>query len=554
MNNSPKTSDMPEKSENPGMLSIAAFLKSRKHFHFIGAGGSGMYPLIQIIHKLCSGSCITGSDNNETETVAAVRKLGITVYGGQAAENIGDADCVIYSAAIARDNPELVRAREVCGEVFIDNNLGVSSPDAVATAIEAAVATAAASANSPLAGSVLLERSVLLGLITALHPVSACVCGTHGKTTTTSMLPHIVLAAGIDASALIGGKIKVSGATGTDGTTVTTAGLYGDGGVMVTEACEFADTFLKLRNDITVVLNIDNDHMDYFKTIDNLVNSFICFIGRNSDFLIVNGDDFYTEKAVKLSNNSQIPAKTDRFYMKKPPNLPEAARTCNAAWYPDNVTKLTKTESEFDIMRVPGGTGVAGVAALYARVRIRVPGEHNIGNAVAAAAAASHISGVTPAAGAQGLMNFGGVSRRFEFCGRLELGGRLTADIADDYAHHPAEVAALLKTAQGMGYNRVIAVHQPFTYSRTFNLLHEFAEALTLADVVILTDIMGGREVNTCGVRTEDLAALLPPDKVRHCPTFDDAAAAVRSVASAGDLVLTFGCGDVYKVARMLCG
>ena len=199
-------------------------LNGKKHIHFIGIGGSGMYPLAQILHSW--GYYLTGSDNNETETLEAVRKLGIPVMLGQRAENIAGADLIVHTAAIMADNPELIAARA--------------------------------------SGVPVLERSELLGIVTSKYDNAICICGTHGKTTTTSMAAQILFTAGVDLSAFIGGKLPCIGGSG----------IAGKSDIMVCESCEFVDTFLKLYPDVAVILNVDADHLDYFGTLENVIKSF----------------------------------------------------------------------------------------------------------------------------------------------------------------------------------------------------------------------------------------------------------------------------------------
>ena len=227
------------------------FLTGKKHVHFIGIGGSGMYPLAQILHS--KGFYLTGSDNNETETLKAVRNMGIPVYMGQRAENIEGADLIVYTAAIMSDNPELIAAKA--------------------------------------SGVKTVEPCELLGLVTSWYNKAVCVSGTHGKTTTSSMLTHMYLAQNIDLSTVIGGKLKAIGGSG----------RAGSSDVMVCEACEFSNTFLHLFPNISIILNIDADHLDFFKTMDNLRASFTKFCDNTTDILVVNGDDENTMRAVKAS-------------------------------------------------------------------------------------------------------------------------------------------------------------------------------------------------------------------------------------------------------------
>lgn len=450
------------------------FLTGKKHIHFIGIGGSGMYPLAQILHT--KGYYLTGSDNNETSTLEAVREMGIPVTLGQRAENIDGADLIVFSAAIMEDNPELIAAREA-------EKHGVR----------------------------LAERSELLGLVTEQFSKAFCVSGTHGKTTTTSMLTMIMLAANIDVSAVIGGKLRAIGGSGRAGSSE----------YMVCEACEFKDTFLRLFPNISVILNIDEDHMDYFKTMDNLKSSFEKFCGLTTDLIIANGDDANVRDVL---NNCKSDARFITF-----------GESETNDFYAGYIRQLSDFRWRFSLMNK---------ATEVCQLDLNVPGKHNVYNAVAAAAAA-YSAGIPVEAIQRGISDFKGAMRRFEKL--AEING---VTFVDDYGHHPAEISATLKTAKGMSFRRVWCVHQPFTYSRTAMLLDEFAEALSIADKVVLTEIMGSREKNTYNIYSKDLAA-----KIDGCvwfPTFEEVAKYVVDNAEAGDLVITTSCGDVYKVADMM--
>lgn len=444
-------------------------LKGKKHIHFIGIGGSGMFPIAQILHS--QGYYLTGSDNNETETLDAVRKMGIPVFLGQSAENIDGADLIVHTAAIMDDNPELIAAKK--------------------------------------SGVPVLERSDLLGLISTWYNNAICVSGTHGKTTTSSMLVQIFVEEGVDLSCVIGGKLPSIGGSGRAGKSDT----------MVCEACEFVDTFLKLAPDVSIILNIDEDHLDYFKTLDNIIVSFRKFCNKTSKAIIFNGDDMNSMKAVKGITGKDIITfgfndSNDYYPVIK-----------NTSGMRTDFELYHKKEKLFDLL-------------------IHVPGKHNVLNAVAAAAAAIY-SGVSLDGIALGLQTFRGAIRRFEKI--AEVNG---ITIVDDYAHHPAEIAVTLKAAKGLDFKRVWAVHQPFTYSRTFLLLNDFAEVLQIADKVVLTEIMGSREKNTYNIYAKDLSDKIP-DSVWY-NTFDEVVDYVAENAKEGDLVITLGCGDVYKVAKKL--
>ncbi len=444
-------------------------LENKKHIHFIGIGGSGMFPLAQILHS--QGYYLTGSDNNETETLDAVRKMDIPVFVGQRADNIEGADLIVHTAAIMNDNPELIAAR----------NSGVP----------------------------VLERSELLGLVSTWYNKAICVSGTHGKTTTTSMLVQMCVEEGIDLSCVIGGKLPSIGGSG----------RAGKSDILVCEACEFVDTFLKLSPVISIILNIDEDHLDYFKTLDNIISSFRKFAEKTTKALVVNGDDANTMKAVEGITDKDIITfgfeKTNEYY--------------------PVIKNTSGMQTDFDLYRK---------GEKLCELSLHVPGRHNVLNAVAAAAAALY-AGVSLNGIMLGLQSFMGAGRRFEKI--AEVNG---VTVVDDYAHHPAEIAVTLKAAKNLDFNRVWAIHQPFTYSRTYLLLDDFAKVLQIADKVVLTEIMGSREKNTYNIYAKDLC-----DKVPDCVwynTFDEVVDYVAENVKQGDLVITLGCGDVYKVAKRL--
>ena len=327
------------------------FLKGKKHIHFIGIGGSGMYPLAQILHT--KGYYLTGSDNNETSTLEAVRKMGIPVTLGQRAENIEGADLIVFSAAIMEDNPELIAARKAAEN-----------------------------------GVRLAERAELLGLVTEQFSKAFCVSGTHGKTTTSSMLTSILLAADVDPSAVIGGKLRAIGGSGRAGRSE----------YMVCEACEFKDTFLHLFPNISVILNIDEDHMDYFKTMDNLKTSFVKFCDITTDIIIANGDDENTMEVIRRCNTAA--------------RLVTYGAGNTNDFYAADLRQISDFKREFTLMNK---------GEEMCRIEVNVPGLHNVYNAVAACAAA-YSAGIPTDALQRGMESFTGAMRRFEkryVCGRL---------------------------------------------------------------------------------------------------------------------------------------
>jgi len=450
-------------------MTLEENLAGAKCLHFIGIGGSGMFPIVQIF--VDKGYQIQGSDNNPSDTISLEEEMGIRVMMGHRAENIDGADLIVYSAAIMQDNPELVAARE--------------------------------------RGILAVERSEVLGYITRQYDNCVCVSGTHGKTTTTALLTYILVRAGLDPTAVIGGKLPLIGGNGRGGKS----------NIMTCEACEFVDTFLHLSPDIGVILNIDADHLDYFGTLENIIKSFRKFSEMATKCLIVNGDDKNSLLAVEGISKRVI---TFGFGERND-------------YRAENIITASPTETQFDLMYQ---------GRKLETLTLHIPGRHNLLNALAACAAALEV-GATPAQLAETLPGFTGAGRRFEILGKP---GGIT--IADDYAHHPAELAATLMVAMDMGYNNVWAVFQPFTFSRTALLLDDFAEALAIADRVVISEIMGAREVNTYNIFTEDLAKKI--DGSLWFKTFDEIADYVASNAQEGDLVLTLGCGDIYKCAKLM--
>jgi UDP-N-acetylmuramate--alanine ligase len=440
-----------------------------KKIHFIGCGGSGMYPLIQILAS--KGYEITGSDVLDGSIIQAERAMGVQVSLGHDGENVVGADLVVYSAAIDPKNVEIA---------------------------------AAASYGIPT-----VERSILLGYVSRLYKNSICVAGTHGKTTTTSLITTALELAGRDPSAVIGGKLPL----------IHGYGKAGSGNDIVIEACEFAETFLKLTPYLSVVLNIDNDHLDYYGSMGELKFAFKRFALMTQFMIFANADD---------QNTMDVMYTLDRRVRTFGIDNDGDYRAVNVGEYKPGFY-------EFDLSEWNHITG---------HVRVGVPGYHNIYNVLAMCSVCRY-AGLSVEQCAAAAESFKGAGRRFEVYG--ECNG---AVVIDDYAHHPTELRATLNTAKKMGYKRVIAVHQPFTYSRTRMLLDDFADVLNMADVAVITPIMGSREVDDGSVCSADLAA-----KVHNAVLVDSLQAAadwVKQNAGEGDLVLTLGCGDVYKAGKMM--
>lgn len=436
----------------------------------VGIGGSGMCAIAEILHA--RGYQLTGSDTNESDNVTRMRALGIPVAMTQCAENIGDAELVAYTAAVSHVNPELLEAQA--------------------------------------RGIPQVERAELLGLITRRYRNTIGVAGTHGKTTTTSMISQILLTAGQDPTLFIGGKLPLINANGRAGSSDT----------MICEACEFRDHFLELDPAVSLILNVDADHLDYFGSLDNIIHSFRRFAEKAARTVIVNADDPNSLEAVKgISDKTIVTFGT--------------SNTCQ--WQVRNPSFAKGSFAAYDLYHK---------GEFLTRIQLGVPGKHNILNSAAAAAAAA-LCGATLQQIAEGLESFRGAGRRFEFLGTY---GGIT--IADDYAHHPTEISATINAAKGMGFQQVWAVFQPFTYTRTERHLEGFITSLSAANQVVVSDIMGSREENTTGISSRQITDRIPG--AVYLPTFEEITDYICSRAADGDLVLTMGGGDIYKCARMM--
>ena len=436
----------------------------------MGIGGSGMCPLAEIL--LGRGYEISGSDISESDTLERIREYGIKVYMGQNAENIIDAkpDILCYTAAIKEDNPELMKARE----------LGIPT----------------------------LERSEMLGVVTSKYSKSIAISGTHGKTSTTGMLTQILVGAGKEPSAVIGGKLPYIGGNST----------VGKSDIMVCEACEYVDSFLELNPFISVILNVDADHLDYFKNLDNIKKSFNKFAHQTKHLVVYNGDNANAEDCLE-----DISIKKISFGL-----------SMENDYYAMNMKKDGITQS-YDLMYQ---------GERLATIKLSVPGIHNIYNSLAAITVADYL-GVPIDKIAENIEKFTGVHRRFEL-----LGTPKGITVVDDFAHHPTELTSTLNTAMELGYNHVWAVFQPHTFSRTAMLMDDFAKALKIPDTAIISEILPVRETNTYNVYSRDLGAKVPNSVCLD--TFDEITDYIVKNAKEGDLVLTMGGGNVYMCANQI--
>ena len=449
---------------------IAAYLAPGQRAHLVGIGGVSMAPLAEVLHGM--GLVITGSDSRQSATVEHLQSLGITVHIGHSAENLEDAQLVIRTAAVHDDNPEISGARARGIPVF--------------------------------------ERAQAWGAIMRSYKNALCISGTHGKTTTTSMCTHIIMAAQMDPTVMIGGTLPLLGA----------GHRVGHGDTIILESCEYCNSFLSFFPTIAVILNVDADHLDFFKDLADVEKSFRAFadlVPEATGVIVANADDENTMFTLQGETRPVVTFGLEQGDV-----------------HAENLTYEHGLPT-FDILCK---------GEQYAHVSLQVPGEHNVRNALAAAAA-SHVLGVPGAAVEKGLWAFRGAGRRFEKKGTVN-----GADVYDDYAHHPNEVKALLTTAMGLGYKRVICAFQPHTYSRTQALFEEFVEVLSVPDVTLLAEIYAAREDNTLGISSKDLCEKIPGSQ--YFPTLKALTAHLRELAQPGDLILTVGAGDIYTVGEAL--
>ena len=445
------------------------YITPGRHVHMVGIGGVSMSSLAEVLHQ--NGTIITGSDWQESAKTKHLRELGITIHiGAQKAENIHGADCIIRTAAAGNNNPEIAAAHE--------------------------------------AGIPVFERAQAWGAIMQRYENAVCIAGTHGKTSTTSMTTHIFMAAQIDPTVMIGGTLPL----------IHSDYRVGNGNTIILESCEYCNSFHHFFPTIAVVLNVEADHLDFFKDLDEIKASFRHFakLAEQSGHIVCNADDENTMAAL-----AGLPVFT--FGITQNANL----RAENLVW--------EHGMPSFDIV-------VNG--KVYTHLTLKVGGMHSVSNALAAASSA-YLLGIDGNAVKEGLESFTGAGRRFEYRG--EVNG---AKLYDDYSHHPSELAALFSMAKSLGYERIICAFQPHTYTRTKALFHDFVEQLKSVDQVILAEIFAAREQNTIGISSHDLAQEIP--NAIFCPTLEEVADQLRRIARPGDLILTVGAGNIVSVADAL--
>ena len=453
------------------MTEFSNYLSPGRKGHLIGIGGVSMSSLAEVLCGM--GIVVTGSDMNNGPNLKSLIERGIPVALGHRAEKIGeDVDFVVRTAAVHDDNPEIIRAHERGIPVF--------------------------------------ERTQAWGAISKDYANALCISGTHGKTTTTSMCTHILMAADRDPTVMIGGTLPLLNA----------GHRVGHGNTIIMEACEYYNSFLSLHPTVAVILNVEADHLDFFRDLKDVEHSFRTFASRvpEDGYVVANHDDRNTMDTVRGMDRKLITF-----------GLSPAADV-----YAENI-RYIGANSEFDVMYK---------GSLFTDVTLHVPGVHNVKNALAATAAAICL-GVRPNAVKYGLAGFNGAGRRFEFKGKFN-----GADVYDDYAHHPGELKVLLDTVERLNYKRSVVVFQPHTYSRTAALFEDFVKQLRRPDVLMLAEIFAAREQNTIGISSSALAERV--ENAGFFPSFGELEAELRRIARPGDIILTVGAGDVYKIGESL--
>lgn len=447
------------------------------HVHFMGIGGISMSGLAEIL--LSRGFTVSGSDMKESPLTLHLGNLGAKINYGQVASNItDDIDLMVYTAAISPDNPEFMECKN---------------------------------RNIPM-----LSRAELLGQLMKNYATPIAISGTHGKTTTTSMVSEILLGADKDPTLSIGGILK----------TIDGNLRIGRSDYFVTEACEYTNSYLSFFPKISIILNVEEDHLDFFKDINDIRDSFNRFakLLPEDGYLIINGDipelqtilDGVKAKVITFGNSSSYD------------------------YYPEEVSFNDKGSASYTLKSALGDS----------KVQLSVVGEHNVYNSLSAIAL-SDILGLEREKSVASVGSFTGTDRRFELKGKL--GG---INIIDDYAHHPTEIKATLTAAKNYPHDKLWVVFQPHTYTRTKAFLQEFADALTIADAVILTDIYAAREKNTIGISSKDLLAKLVEKgkESYYFSSFDEIENFILEKCSNNDMLITMGAGDVVKIGEHLLG
>ena len=449
--------------DNPVEM-LKKYLCPGNHVHLVGIGGVSMRPLGLVLQGM--GLQVTGSDMNYSVSTDELIAKGVHVDIGHRAENIEGACCIIRTAAAHNDNPEIAAAR--------------------------------------VAGIPVFERAQAWGVIMQSYRHAICVAGTHGKTTTTSMLAHVLMEAQLDPTVMIGGFLPLLNA----------GHRVGKGDAILLESCEYCDSFLNFFPTLAIILNVEADHLDYFKDLQQIQDSFRQFASLATDHILVNGDDDNTLQAVE--------------------GLPVVT-----FGYGEN-NRIRAAHSSEDWRQLD----VECDGQHYCHLELNVLGKHNALNALAAMGAA-WLMGIDGEVAARSLKTFWGADRRMQFKGIYN-----DAKIYDDYAHHPGELSATIEAVRSSSSGRLVIAFQPHTYTRTKALFDDFVEQLKKADVVVLAEIYAARERNTVGISSRDLQAQIPG--AIYCETLPEVTACLKEIARPGDMILTIGAGDIYRAGEAL--
>ena len=451
-------------------------LKNYKNVHMVGIGGVSMSGIAEILQNW--GITVTGSDSTQSAITDELNSRGIKVKIGQDLESVKNADIVVYSAAINEDNPELVEAKK----------LNIKT----------------------------MDRANFLGEITKCYNNTVTIAGTHGKTTTTSMVSLAFLEAELDPSIQVGAILEE----------IQGNNKVGNSENFIIEACEYVESFLKFSPKSAIILNIDNDHLDYFKTFENVKKAFIKYVELlpEDGILVVNGDD---ENCLDLQKHTKARCVTYGITNK------------HTDFFAVNIVFDENGFPQFDVYQNN---------KFYARMKLSVPGMHNVSNCLACIAMC-HEYGISSIDIQKALAEFRGADRRFEYKGMVN-----GAKVFDDYGHHPTEIIATAKSLMNKKYNKSWVIFQPHTYSRTKNLLEDFAKALLNFDNIIIVDIYAARETNTYGISSKDLVDKIQSfgTAARYIPDFEECVNYIKANVKPNDIVMTLGAGTVTKIGPML--
>lgn len=452
-------------------------IKKYKNIHMIGIGGVSMSGIAAILKNW--GFTVTGSDTTDSENIQILTQKGIKVVIGHSLEDVANSDVVVYSAAVKQDDPEMLEAKKL---------------------------------HIPT-----IERADFLGELTRCYQDTICISGTHGKTTTTSMISLCFLEASQNPSIQVGAYLKPLNGNY----------MVGNSEHFIIEACEYVESFLKFSPKAEVILNIDNDHLDYFKTFENIKNAFIKYVKLlpEDGILVTNADDTNCLDLIQYTNATSI---TYGIQNKK------------ADFYAENIIFDYDGFAEFDVYHK---------GQFFDKIKLSIPGIHNVSNALACIALCTKY-GIEKNAIKSALLKFTGAHRRFEFKGKINN----KVSVYDDYGHHPTEILATAKSLSHKKYNHSWVVFQPHTYSRTKNLLEDFAKALLNFDNVIVLDIYAAREKNTYGITSKDLVnQLISIGKdAKYIPDFKECVSYIKNNVEDNDIVMTLGAGTVTEIGPML--